>query len=253
MHNELFTVFGLTVYSYGLMLAISFIVGALIAWRRLSERYMDPYLILDFMLAGLVGGVVGARLFYVLGHWSEFSGDLGSIFQLQMEGLVFYGGLAAGILAGLLVAWWRRLNPWLILDIAGLALPASLGIGRIGCLLHGCCYGKVTSVPWGISYPASTGIYGTVHPTQIYEMILDFLLFGFLWWKRDSFEHEGTSLLVFLFFYGIIRFVVEFFRFHVQEHAALAFQVGSLALSLVAGLLLIFRKRILPSRKSGAN
>lgn len=92
MHRELFHIGGVTIYSYGVMLALGFIVAALVARQRYKQQYKNPDMILDFVLAAVIGGILGARLFYVAGHWSEFSGHLGNVFQLNMSGLVFYGG-----------------------------------------------------------------------------------------------------------------------------------------------------------------
>lgn len=251
MHRVLFNVGGLTVYSYGVFLALGFVVATLLARYRFKEKYRNPDIILDLVLAAVVGGIVGARLFYVVGNWSKFSGDLGSIFKVNMDGLVFYGGLILGLILALLVGRWRHLRFWDTLDLAGLCVPIALGIGRIGCLLNGCCYGKPTGLPWGITFPEST-IQQVVprHPTQIYELILDVALFGFLWWKRDSFERDGTIFFVFVLGYSVIRFTMEFFRVHDNPNANLAFQLISAGFFLVAGLALLFRYRLLPSKRS---
>ncbi len=247
MHRVLFSIGNLTIYSYGIMLAVGFIIAAFVARQRFIEHYKDPDIILDFVLAAVVGGIVGARLAYVIGHWSEFSHNTGKIFALNMEGLVFYGGLALGLVFALAVAYVKKVRLWTMLDLAGLCVPIALAIGRIGCLLNGCCYGKPTSLPWGITYPVSTGIIGARHPTQIYELILDLVLFGLLWWKRDSFELEGTIFWLFVMGYGLIRFTVEFYREHAQSFAGIGFQAGSIAMVVIAGLVLLFRYRLLPS------
>jgi prolipoprotein diacylglyceryltransferase len=108
LHRVLFQIGGLTVYSYGVFLAIGFIVATFVARYRFSEKYKNPDIILDFVLAAVVGGIVGARLFYVAGHWSEFSGSPGKIFTINMSGLVFYGGLVFGLALALLVGRWKK-------------------------------------------------------------------------------------------------------------------------------------------------
>jgi phosphatidylglycerol:prolipoprotein diacylglycerol transferase len=246
VHRELFRIGNVTIYSYGVMLALGFIAAGLVARQRFVEQYKDPGTVLDLVLAAMIGGIVGARLFYVVGHWSEYSGNLGEIFRLNMEGLVFYGGLVLGLALALLVGYLKHLRFWWVMDLAGLCVPLALAFGRVGCLLNGCCYGKETGLPWGITYPASSGIIGARHPTQIYELILDLALFGFLWWKRDDFAREGTAFWFFVLGYGLIRFTVEFFRDHPQQYAALGFQLASIAMVLVATLVLLFRYRLLP-------
>lgn len=250
MHRVLFSIGSLTIYSYGVLLATGFIIAAFVARERFKEQYKDPDIILDFVLAAVVGGIVGARLAYVFGHWSDFSKNPGKIFALNMEGLVFYGGLALGLGLVLIVGYVKKVRYWNILDLAGLCVPLALAIGRVGCLLNGCCYGKPTSLPWGITYPAASGIIGARHPTQIYELILDLALFGILWWKRDSFARDGTVFWLFIMGYGLIRFTVEFFREHAQSFAGVGFQAGSIALVVIAAAVLVFRYRLLPASGS---
>lgn len=252
MHRELFQIGGLTIYSYGVFLALGFIIATLVARERFKSQYRNPDIILDFVLAAVVGGVVGARLFYVIGHWSEYSSNPGEIFKFNMDGLVFYGGLILGLALTLLVGWLRKVRFWNTMDLAGLCVPLALAIGRIGCLMNGCCYGKETTVPWGIGYPAVSSIIGRRHPTQLYELALDVALFAFLWWKKDDFEREGTAFWVFALGYGAIRFAMEFLRDHSLANAAAGFQAMSLALFAVALVVLLFRYRILPASRSAA-
>lgn len=247
MHRVLFNIGNLTVYSYGVMMALGFIAAVIVARQRLSETFRNPDIILDLVLGAVVGGIVGARLFYIVGHWSYYMANKGEILKLNMDGLVFYGGLLLGFTLAVLVGRWRNLRFWEVMDLGGLTVPLALAIGRIGCTLNGCCYGKQTSLPWGITYPATTGLVGPRHPTQVYELILDLGLFAFLWWKRDSWEHDGTSFLLFVMGYATIRFTMEFFREHTLASAAPMFQIVSAALFLAAGTVLLFRYRLLPA------
>ena len=251
MHRVLFQVGGLTVYSYGVMLAVGFIVATLVARYRFKLQYKNPDIILDFVLAAVVGGIVGARLFYVIGNWSEFRGHLGKIFSINMSGLVFYGGLVLGLALVVAVGFWKKVKFWSIMDLAGLCLPLGLAFGRVGCFLNGCCYGKPTTLPWGITFP-TVAPFVARHPTQLYELVLDLGLFAFLWWKRDSFSRDGTAFWLFALGYGSIRFFMEFLRDHTAAHAGLAFQMMSLALILAAVGVLLFRYRVLPAASSEA-
>ncbi|PKQ28251.1 MAG: prolipoprotein diacylglyceryl transferase [Candidatus Anoxymicrobium japonicum] len=246
MHREMFHIGNLTVYSYGVMLAVGFLVAALVARRHLSRQYKDPDLIFDFMLAAVVGGILGARLFYVAGYWSYYSSHMNEIIKVNMDGLVFYGGLIFGLAFGVLVGRWKKIKFWTTMDLAGLCVPLALAIGRIGCFLNGCCYGKPTGMAWGVSYPAVCGIVGRRHPAQIYELILDLALFAFLWWKKDEFVRDGTAFWVFVMGYSAIRFSMEFFREHASASAGPFFQFMSIGLFVVAVAVLLFRHRILP-------
>jgi len=250
MHRVLFSIGGFSVYSYGVFLALGFIVATLVARYRFRQLYKNPDIVLDFVLAAVVGGIIGARLFYVLGHWSEYVEKPGEIIKINMDGLVFYGGLILGLALTILVGRFRHQPFWGTMDLAGLCVPLALAIGRIGCLLNGCCYGKPTGLPWGISYPVSTGIIGARHPTQVYEFILDLALFVFLWWKKDSFARDGTAFWLFVMGYGAIRFLVEFFREHSNPDAVLLFQGMSIFFLLVSAAVLLFRYRILPAART---
>jgi len=247
VHRVLFNVGNLSVYSYGVFLALGFVAATVVARQRLVETYRNPDNILDLVMAAVIGGIVGARICYIVGHWSYYMANKGEILKFNMDGLVFYGGLLVGFSLAILVGRWRRLRFWEVLDLGGLSVPLALGIGRIGCLLNGCCYGKQTSMPWGITYPATTGLVGQRHPTQIYELILDIALFIFLWFKRDSWETDGTSFLLFVIGYAAIRFTMEFFREHTVSNAAITFQMVSLAIFVVAGVIFLLRYRLLPS------
>ncbi len=249
MHRVLFQIGGLTVYSYGVMLAVGFIVGTLVARYRFRMQFKNPDIILDFVLAAVVGGIIGARLFYVAGNWSEFSGHLGKIFTLNMSGLVFYGGLVFGLALVVAVGLWKKVKFWSIMDLTGLCVPLALAFGRVGCFLNGCCYGKPTTLPWGVVFPTAAPLVAR-HPTQIYELILDLVLFSLLWWKKDSFARDGTAFWLFALGYGTIRFSMEFLRDHTTANAGFAFQMMSLALVVVAAGFLLFRYRVLPAAGS---
>ena len=253
MHRVLFQIGGLTVYSYGVMLAVGFIVATVVARHRFKLQYKNPDIILDFVLAAVVGGIVGARLFYVIGNWSEFSGHLGKIFTINMSGLVFYGGLILGLALVVAVGLWKKVRFWSIMDLAGLTIPLALAFGRVGCFLNGCCYGKpATTLPFlGVTFPTAIPAVPR-YPTQLFELVLDVALFSLLWWKKDSFARDGTVFWLFAGGYGLIRFSLEFLRAHNVAGAGLAFQLMSLALFFAAAAVLLFRYRLLPASGSEA-
>ena len=247
MHRVLFHIGGLTVYSYGVFIALAFILATVVGRYRFTEQYRDPDIMLDLVLAAVIGGVLGARIFYVIGHWSRYAEKPGQILKINMDGLVFYGGLLLGLALTILVARWKKVRFWTVLDLAGLCVPLALAVGRIGCFLNGCCYGKPTGLPWGVTFPV---LPGARHPTQIYELVLDLVLFGLIWWKRDGFTRDGTAFFCFIMGYSFIRFLMEFFREHEQARAGLAFQIASLSLFVAAGLIMLFRYRLLPAASS---
>ena len=144
---------------------------------------------------------------------------------------------------------WKKVKFWSIMDLTGLCVPLALAFGRVGCFLNGCCYGKPTTMPWGVTFPTAAPLVAR-HPTQLYELILDLALFGFLWWKKDDFARDGTAFWLFALGYGVIRFSMEFLRDHTTANAGFAFQMMSLALVVVAAGFLLFRYRVLPAAGS---
>ncbi len=252
MHPVLFRIGSLSIHAYGFMLALAFIVAIFVSRWYLKHRFVDSYVVYDIVLAAAVGGIIGARLFYVIGNWSEFAGNPLEVLKFwNVAGLVFYGGLLGGALAVILVIRLKHLPFWTIADMAGLGLSLGLAIARVGCFLNGCCYGKESGLPWAVTFPQQTrqtmGIAGgAVHPTQIYELLLDLALFAFLLVYSRREQREGTLFLVFLMGYAAIRFFVEFFRAHNSAQAGPAFQILSLAIFAGACGLFIFRRRLLP-------
>jgi phosphatidylglycerol:prolipoprotein diacylglycerol transferase len=193
-----------------------------------------------------ITGLVGSRLFYVVGHYSEFSGHWSGIFDLNTAGLVFYGALVLAFPCGVVAARRLDLPAGAVMGSLGLALPLSLGIARIGCFLNGCCGGKPSGLPWAVTFPGT----GTpVHPTQIYEAILDIAFFLLLLLLARRLTDGWDIFLCSVAGYAVIRFLMEFFRFHEKPNSGLFFQLMSAAILVAALAAFFIRKRI--SRSSG--
>ena len=255
MRPELFEIGPLTVYAYGFFLALAFIVGMLVSFWYLRKQFMDAYVVFELVLAAAVGGILGARIFYVVGHWSEFSNAWWEIIKFwDVQGLVFYGGLIVGILATIAVIKWRGLSIGVVLDSGGLAVPAALAVARVGCYLNGCCYGKSSGLPWAVTFPVKTQLSmgmppNPVHPTQIYEIIMDIAILIILLAIYKRFRYRGEIMLVFIMLYAVVRFINEFFRAHTNSSANLFFQLLSVAAFLLAGGVILFRRRLLPEAR----
>jgi phosphatidylglycerol:prolipoprotein diacylglycerol transferase len=251
LNRELFTVGPLTVHSYGFFLALAFIVGMLVSYWYLRKKFLDAYTVFELVLAAAVGGIIGARIFYVIGHWSEFSSNWWEVFQFwNVQGLVFYGGLLFGILAAVAVIKFRGLSIGVVLDSGGFAVPAALIVARLGCFLNGCCYGKTSSLPWAVTFPLKTQAAlgmppNPLHPTQIYEILMDIIILIVLLSIYKRFRYRGEIMLVFVMLYAVARFINEFFRYHTNPDANLFFQLLSIGVFVVVGLVLIFRRRLL--------
>lgn len=214
------------IHSYGVMLATAFITCSILLQRELNRRGFQGELATTIVVAGAVGGIIGAKIYYVLFLVQNFS--MHDLFN--PTGLVWYGGLIGGSAA---VAWviHRSPNPFLpTVDIIGPLLLLGYGIGRIGCLLAGDGdYGPPSDVPWAMAFPDGTvpphrhgqllERYGqvspdqTVHPTPIYETLISFIFFGMLWSQRKKFASiPGFVFGVSLVLIGVERFIVEFWR-----------------------------------------
>jgi phosphatidylglycerol:prolipoprotein diacylglycerol transferase len=210
---------GLTIHSYGLMVATGLAVGvALIAYFARRYEGIPPATILDLALYCILSGLAGARLLYVVGQWPYYAEHPLEIIMLQRGGLVFLGSFMVGIPVFLFLTAKRRL-PWLkIMDATAPGISLGYAIGRLGCFLNGCCFGLPTSLPWGIVFP--TGSLAAqycpgekLHPTQLYSSLLMAAVFVItaLLYRRKRFDGEIACWWFIL--YPLYRFSVEFFRF----------------------------------------
>lgn len=149
----------LTVKSYGLMMVIGFLAAVSLI-RHLSRNITpDPQLITNAALYSLIGGVVGARLFYVLHHFGDFKENLASVFAIWQGGLELLGGVILAITIIFFYLLYHKLPIRRYLDILAIALMLALAFGRIGCFLNGCCFGKPTELPWAVRFPYNSFAY----------------------------------------------------------------------------------------------
>ena len=227
---------GLSLKTFGLMFALAFLaVGALIA-RRFKELGKPVDWAYEISFAALLGGLVGARLYFIVQNYDDVKGDLlGNLFS--GAGLVWYGGVIGGTLGVLAWGWWRGFFGLQLLDLCAAPLALGYAIGRIGCQVSGDGdYGKAWGGPWAMAYPDGTvPTDQEVHPTPIYETLAMGLVALFLWRWRDRFR-PGILFALYLVFAGLERFLVEFVRRNNDVLAGLTGpQLESLAL-LAAGL-----------------
>jgi phosphatidylglycerol:prolipoprotein diacylglycerol transferase len=234
----------LTLQTFGIMFALAFIASGLLVARRLKELGKPVDWAYEMVFAALIGGVVGARLDFVLENWDEVSDDLlGNIFS--GAGLVWYGGAIGGALAVILWARWRGMLNLVLLDMCAPALAIGYGVGRIGCQLSGDGdYGIAWDGPWAMAYPDGTvPTDATVHPTPIYETVAMGLITYALWRLRFSFR-PGLLFALYLLLAGIERFLIEFIRRN--DDVALGLtqaQLISVAMILGGGIWLAVKAR----------
>jgi len=251
MHPIAFHLGPFPVHWYGVMVALGFLLGLWTASRRgiregvPAERIMDlgPWLIL--------GAIAGARTLYVISYWREqFAGKpIWEIFMVQHGGLVYYGGLVGSSLAYIFYANWKKLPVWKGADILAPSVALGHALGRIGCLLNGCCYGSPCSMPWGIAYPDRPGGPPSgipLHPTQIYESALNFILYATLAWLYRRKKFDGQIFSIYLVSYAFIRSFVELFRGDYPQYYFGGWVTPAHLVSVVILIIGVFLLRALP-------
>ncbi len=209
MHPILFHLGPVTIYSYGALFALAILAAAAVSAREARLRGIRPELVTDLIFWVVLGGLVGARALYVLTNIECYRNAPLEILMLQRGGLVFYGGFFGGSAAGLWYARRKRLPLARCADVLVPGVALAHAIGRLGCFLNGCCYGRPTSVFWGVSFPHGNG---PVHPTQLYEAGALLLLFAVLRARARRAAFDGEVAVWYLLLYGLIRFLIEFLR-----------------------------------------
>lgn len=215
MHKIAFEIGGFPIHWYGVLVAAGFFAGLWTAGRRALASGIHSEVIADLGTWIIVGGVGGARLNYVINFWaSEFADKpLWEVFRIRQGGLVFYGGFLGACLAVILYARLKRLPLWKLADVLAPSVALGHAFGRLGCLMTGCCYGRVCELPWAIHFPKDHETAGLgVHPTQIYESILNFALYMSLAWFYRRKKFDGQIFAAYLLGYAIVRGFVETFR-----------------------------------------
>jgi phosphatidylglycerol---prolipoprotein diacylglyceryl transferase len=243
MLPTLFEIGPIKIHSFGLMMALSFLVTTIMAGREFRRRGLDPDHANEAGLGAMIGGVLGAKIYYLIDHWSDLLEDpAGMIFS--GSGLTWYGGLIGGTIGALLVARWRRIPLILLCDIAAPILPVGYAIGRMGCFLNGDDYGRPTDAPWGMEFPKGTpptppGV--AVHPTQLYEVGAAIVMYLILTRLRDSVTRPGALFGIYLLLAGLERFGVEFVRTNEPGLLGLTFAQWISVGLMLAGIVLFAR------------
>ena len=212
MYNDLFTVFGVTVHGYGLMIGLGVVASLLLSWHRAKVRGLDEDMVSTITILVVILGFAGGKLFFLLTHWDFFISA--PMAALRMEGFVVYGG----ILTGFLAAWLylrRKKEPflrWTDLLLPGVSVAQ--GFGRIGCFLAGCCYGRPTDSCLGVVFPAGSfapaGV--SLWPTQLISAAGNLLIAGFLLLADRKKHRKGALTAWYLALYSVGRFFVEYLR-----------------------------------------
>jgi phosphatidylglycerol:prolipoprotein diacylglycerol transferase len=202
--------------SYGIILALSFFLGLWLSAREAKTRGLDPALVHDFAFYALLGGIVGARIYYVVfSNPAYFLQRPWEIVAVWHGGIGIIGALAGGLLAALWYCRKKQLSFWRFADILAPGVALGQAAGVIACLLNGDSYGRPADVAWAIIYTdphAMAPLNVPLHPVEIYEMAAYLLVFLLVWQTRGKFNTPGFTFLTYLAGYGAARFAVEFFR-----------------------------------------
>ncbi len=235
MHPVICKIGPFTVFSYGLALAVAFVTASLLAALQARRRGISFDSILNLCFAVFIFGIIGGRVFHILGSFGDYVDNPLEIFMLQHGGLSWFGGLFAGTLGGLYYIRKTGLPLYETLDLISPFAALGHAIGRIGCFLNGCCYGKV-SEHFGL-YSESQG--AMVIPTQIYSSIILVVLFVFLRFIQDRRHTPGQVFALYLIFDSVQRFIIEFWRGdHSPFFAGLtAFQIFSIIAFCIGAVL----------------
>jgi phosphatidylglycerol:prolipoprotein diacylglycerol transferase len=241
------------IHWYGVMVALGFMAGLWTASRRGLLSGIPAEKIVDLGPWLIVGTILGARILYVVSYWHEaFEGrPFIDVFKVWEGGLVFYGGLIGATVAGILYLRIHKLPVWKVADVVAPSIALGYVFGRMGCLLNGCCYGRACDLPWAISYPSDNPLHPPtfpVHPTQVYESLLNLVLYGALAWLYRHKKFDGQVFGTYLVCYAFLRSFVELFRgdYSQQHHYfggwATPAHLVSVAI-LLAGVALLWLQR----------
>jgi len=229
------------IFSYGLMVALAVVICALLLSRDARAHKINPDIIFDWMFGLVVSGIIGARIFFIFLNLDYFSENPLEIIMVQKGGLAWQGSLVFGSLFGIVYLKMKKLPMLMMMDLAAPYIALGQAIGRIGCFLNGCCYGRPVS--WGVFFP----VHGEhLHPTQLYATAGLVVIFCICKIFQRGRVMNGRVFALYLILASVQRFVVEFFR---ADHSVMAaglsiFQIVTLGV-LTAGMIafIIFSRR----------
>jgi len=255
MHPEILRIGSFTLHSYGVLVALAFLSGLLVSSRLARRAGLDPDRVSNLGIYAAVAAIVGAKLFLIGADSSYYRQNPGQIFSLAtlQAGGVFFGGLLAALATGTWYLRRHRLPALATLDVFAPGLALGHAIGRLGCFLAGCCWGKPAGVAWAVTFtkPVARELVGVplgipLHPAQLYEAAAEAVIFGLLWRRFQTPHRAGSILGLYLVLYPVFRFGIEFLR----DSAGQAMLLGGplsvtqwIALGLAgAGIYLVVRR-----------
>lgn len=210
MYPILFHIGSFPVRSFGVALVIGFVIGLSVAKRRAARYGIDPGKVWDLAFGLLIFGVLGARVLFILQELPYYLKHTNEIISPQFEGLTSFGGILAGLIVILVWSKRHQVSAGAVLDMFAVPFLIAHAVGRVGCLLNGCCFGGPTDLPWGVHFLDLPGLH---HPAQIYDSLMTLGGVAILVAIEKS-KHllNGQSFSLMLVIYGASRFIFEFWR-----------------------------------------
>ena len=246
MHPDFITLFGHSIKWYGVLTAAGFL-AAVYHWMFLARREnLDPHIGSELGIWVIVGGILGARLAYILANLPTYLADPMEMVRIWHGGQIYYGGFILASFSVYLLARMKRFPFLALADFTVTALPLGHGIGRIGCFMNGCCYGTESDLPWACHLADAAR-----HPTQLYETGFNFALYALLLTVYLKRTRDGSILALYMMTYSVGRFLIEFQRGDARQTVGMITTAQSLSVGIfVMGCILWFT---LPKRLHADN
>lgn len=227
MNPVAFELFGMEIRWYGIIMACAIITAVLLAMRNARKMGLSEDVIADIALWGIPGGVIGARLYYVIFEWSSYQGNIWAMLNIRAGGLAIHGGIIGGVLLGGGYVLLKKHPFWKYADVAAISLIIAQAIGRWGNFMNNEAHGGPTDLPWGILVDGQR-----VHPTFLYESLWNLGVFAFLMWYNPRKKADGEVFCLYLALYSLARVFIEGLRTD-------SLMLGPLRVAQLASLLLI--------------
>lgn len=246
MFPILFRIGPITIYTYGVLVFLGILVGYLFSLKEAKKENIDSKVLTDIIFWSIICGFLGARIFYILVEFKYFLKNPLS-FVFSRAGFVFYGGVIFGLATFYLLTKKHRLDFLQLGDIVALSIPLGHSLGRLGCFSYGCCYGKPTTSWIGIKFPlaspaGSSGV--KVIPTQLISAFFLILIFFILLIIRRKQRFKGQIILSYFTFYGLFRFIIEFYRGDPRGHIGFLSTSQFISLIVIGVSLFIWIKKL---------
>ncbi|MCK4668072.1 prolipoprotein diacylglyceryl transferase [Candidatus Dependentiae bacterium] len=240
MHRILFEIGQLKIYSYGFLVAMGFFIGFLLALKKAKKDNLDEDAMYSIIILIIVSALIGGRVFYIILNWKHFLADP-KVYIFSREGFVFLGGFVFGVIAAIIFAVIKKIPVWKLADTLAPSIAFGHGIGRLGCFLNGCCYGKPGGGFLSMVFPADS-IAGYFHPyeglipTQLISSLGNFIIFIILTMIYRKKTFDGQVFFMYFIIYSMFRFVIEFFR---GDYSSIQYYIFNLTISQITGFFLL--------------